>query len=251
MKGRRKSFVEPFKLFLVISIIYFILLPFGGEPAAEKITPVISDSTILQAVNTKTDLNKVNYSLQGITVSKAGMDSIKNEIDSTGLKRYVEKHYAKEPGWTKLLIRQTLKIMISTGQSLTTVLEHTASKLIFLLIPVFAVLLKLFYLRRNRLYFEHLIFSLHLHAFIFLLFIVYLLIELIVPGKPVFHHNDHPGLWLHCIEKILRAVIWEDPGKNAADQPVVPGDRPPPVFPVADPCGGADILIPTINAISS
>jgi hypothetical protein len=71
--------------------------------------------------------------------------------------------------------------MFSTGQSFTTVLEHTASKLIFLLIPVFAALLKLFYLRRKRLYFEHLIFSLHLHAFIFLLLILYLLIELIFP----------------------------------------------------------------------
>jgi len=26
MKGKRKSFVEPFKLFLVISVIYFLLL---------------------------------------------------------------------------------------------------------------------------------------------------------------------------------------------------------------------------------
>ena len=36
-------------------------------------------------------------------------------------------------------------------------------------------------MRRKRLYFEHLIFSLHLHAFIFLLFTLYLLIELIFP----------------------------------------------------------------------
>jgi len=180
MKGRRKAFVEPFKLFLVISIIYFILLPFGGEPGTENITPVTADSIILQSRN-NADANKLKYSLKGVPITKAGRDSIKNEIDSVGLKRYVEKHYANEPGWTKLLMRQTIKIMISTGQSLTTVLEHTASKLIFLLIPVFAGLLKLFYLRRKRLYFEHLIFSLHLHAFIFLLFIVYLLIELMFP----------------------------------------------------------------------
>lgn len=181
MKGKRKSFVEPFKLFLVISVIYFLLLPFGKEPEAEKINPVFSDSTVLQPGKKNTDLKHVRFSLNGIPVSKSGRDSIKNEIDSIGLKGYVEKHFAKESGWTKLFIKQVLKIMISTGQSFTTVLEHTASKLIFLFIPIFAALLKLFYMRRKRLYFEHLIFSLHLHAFIFLLLILYLLMELIFP----------------------------------------------------------------------
>ncbi|MCX6244296.1 MAG: DUF3667 domain-containing protein [Bacteroidetes bacterium] len=181
MRGKRKSFVEPFKLFLVISVIYFILLPMGKETEPKKTSPAFSDSTMLQPGIIKTDLKQARYSLQGIQLTKSGRDSIKNEIDSIGLKRYVDKHYAKEPGWIKILVRQTLKIMISTGQSFITVLEHTASKLIFLFIPVFAAILKLFYLRRKKLYFEHLIFSLHLHAFIFLLFVMYLLIELIFP----------------------------------------------------------------------
>jgi hypothetical protein len=181
MRGKRRSFVEPFKLFLVISVIYFLLLPFGKEPEAEKKDPVISDSSLLQPALKNIDLKQTKFALQGITISNSGMDSIKKEIDSTGLNRYIEKHYAKETVLTKIWVKQVLKIMISTGQSFTTVLEHTASKLIFLLIPVFAALMKLFYLRRKRLYFEHLIFSLHLHAFIFLLFILYLLIELMFP----------------------------------------------------------------------
>jgi len=31
MKGKRKTYVEPFRLFLVISIIYFLLLPLSRE----------------------------------------------------------------------------------------------------------------------------------------------------------------------------------------------------------------------------
>ncbi|MCX6303576.1 MAG: DUF3667 domain-containing protein [Bacteroidetes bacterium] len=181
MRGRRKSFVEPFKVFLVIRVIYFLLMPFGKEQEAENTSPVLSDPGMSQPDHQKTGKKHVSYTLQGVPLSKSGRDSVKNEIDTTGLKNYVEKHFSKESGWTKLFIRQALKIMISTGQSFTTVLEHTASKLIFILIPVFAALLKLFYLRRKRLYFEHLIFSLHLHAFIFLLFILYLLIELLFP----------------------------------------------------------------------
>jgi hypothetical protein len=181
MRGRRKSFVEPFKLFLVISVIYFLLLPFGKEPEAENTSPALSGTNRVQPGNDKAGSEHTHFSLNGLPVSKSGQDSIKEEVDSTGLKRYVEKHFAKESIWTKLFVSQVIKLMISSGQSFTTVLEHTASKLIFLLIPLFAALLKLFYVRRKRLYFEHLIFSLHLHAFIFLLLILYLLIELIFP----------------------------------------------------------------------
>jgi hypothetical protein len=46
----------------------------------------------------------------------------------------------------------------------------------FLMLPVFAFLLKLLYIRRGRLYVEHLIFSLHLHAFAFFAFTVGILL---------------------------------------------------------------------------
>jgi hypothetical protein len=40
----------------------------------------------------------------------------------------------------------------------------------FVLVPTFALLLKLMYLRRKRLYLEHLIFALHVHALAFIAF---------------------------------------------------------------------------------
>ena len=42
----------------------------------------------------------------------------------------------------------------------------------FLLLPVFALLLKLVYVRRDWFYSEHLVFALHTHAFAFLVFAV-------------------------------------------------------------------------------
>jgi Protein of unknown function (DUF3667) len=173
MKGKRKSYVEPFKLFLVISVIYFILLPFSGETVSEQAENAGKSPAPSSAVDKKQ--SHTHYSVNSLPVSSEAIDSMRNEIDSTGIKQYVEKHFKKESGWTKLFLRQALKIMISTGQSFITVLEHTASKLIFLLIPVLALLLKLFYLRSKRLYFEHLIFSLHIHAFFFLFLILCLL----------------------------------------------------------------------------
>ncbi|MFQ6610685.1 MAG: hypothetical protein ACE5D7_07795 [Fidelibacterota bacterium] len=45
-------------------------------------------------------------------------------------------------------------------------------KILFLLLPIFALLLKILYFRRKLFYVEHLIFSLHWHTFVFLLFII-------------------------------------------------------------------------------
>lgn len=48
-------------------------------------------------------------------------------------------------------------------------LEHVP-QMMFVLLPVYALLLKLLYLRRKRFYVEHFVFALHLHAFTFLAF---------------------------------------------------------------------------------
>ena len=51
-------------------------------------------------------------------------------------------------------------------------LEHRIPTLLFLGVPLFAILLKIFYLGSGRYYVEHLIFSLHLHTWLFLVFMV-------------------------------------------------------------------------------
>ena len=183
MKGKRKSYLEPFKLFLVISVIYFLLLPLTGESTLEKGHPENTGTGITTGMNKK---QPFSYTLEGIPVTQTGQDSIRREVDSTGIKPFVDKHYAKY-GWAvRMFLRQTIKIMTYSSQSFKTTLEHTASKMIFLLIPVFALLLKLVYLKSKRLYFEHLVFSLHVHAFIFLALTLVLLTEFLLPVRMLY-----------------------------------------------------------------
>ena len=179
MRGKRKTHVEPFRLFLVISIIYFLLLPLGNNLKYDT-----DQEKNVKSTTTGQDTpggNKVKITLRGIPVTKLGEDSIKRQIDTIGIEKYVDKYNGKENWATKLFMRQVYKIIIFSNQSFTSVLEHTTSKLIFLLIPVFALLLKLFYLKSRRLYYEHLIFSLHTHAFFFLILIGSVLIEIFIP----------------------------------------------------------------------
>jgi hypothetical protein len=182
MIGKRKTYVEPFRLFLVISIIYFLLLPLSRDTKYENAKVSQANSTIRQK---KSEPNQLKFSANGIPISLEGEDSIKREIDSVGLNRYIEKRYAGENWISKLFMRQIFRIIVYSQHSFYSVLEHTASKMIFLLIPLFALLLKLLYRKSRRLYYEHLIFSLHTHAFIFLVMILVLLIEFLVPVKMV------------------------------------------------------------------
>lgn len=56
-------------------------------------------------------------------------------------------------------------------------LVHTAPKVMFVLLPVAAAIVMLFYRKRQRFYVPHLYFSIHLHAFMFLLFSLVLLLD--------------------------------------------------------------------------
>jgi hypothetical protein len=61
----------------------------------------------------------------------------------------------------------------------TRAMQSYLPKLMFVFLPLVALLLKLFYLRSGRYYMEHLIFALHNHAFIFVTMLVMVLANLL------------------------------------------------------------------------
>ena len=56
-------------------------------------------------------------------------------------------------------------------------LLHNIPKMMFLLLPLFALILKLVYINKNKYYYEHLIYSFHLHSAIFLSVLLTLLLQ--------------------------------------------------------------------------
>lgn len=82
------------------------------------------------------------------------------------------------------------------------VIDGTFSELppaMFVLIPVFAALLKLFYIFRRRLYMEHLITALHSHAFLFLSLLLLVLLGMLSNWlKPHAAWVGYPLGWLEA-----------------------------------------------------
>lgn len=72
----------------------------------------------------------------------------------------------------------------------------------FLLLPVFALVLKLFYLFRHRLYMEHLIIAMHSQAFLLLSLLALLVIGLLRSALAPHAH------WLYVLLAPLEAAVW-------------------------------------------
>ncbi len=77
-----------------------------------------------------------------------------------------------------------------------------APTVLFVLLPVFALLLKIFFIFKKRLYMEHLIVAMHSHAFLMLSMLVLVALDL-VRGALV----PHAG-WLSAPVTLLRVAAW-------------------------------------------
>ncbi|MBT28873.1 MAG: hypothetical protein CMO01_04350 [Thalassobius sp.] len=87
-------------------------------------------------------------------------------------------HASEKNYFNKKLAEQWLKVgQTSSPQYLLNEIIENISVMFFLLIPFFAFLLKVFYLSKHKLYYNHLIFSVHLHTYLFFISSVFILIH--------------------------------------------------------------------------
>jgi hypothetical protein len=78
---------------------------------------------------------------------------------------------------------------------------ESAPTVMFLLLPVFALLLKLLYIRSNRFYVEHFVFALHYHALAFVLYTVVVVVpDVLRPGLLV--------IWLYLYLPIAMKRVY-------------------------------------------
>ncbi len=99
-----------------------------------------------------------------------------NVRDSLKLKLSLTSDASTNERIERLLKEKTARA-IENPREFTGMLTERMPYMMFLLLPVFALLLKLLYIRRGRLYMEHLIFTLHVHALAFFAFTVGVFME--------------------------------------------------------------------------
>jgi hypothetical protein len=171
LQGKRARYFQPFKLFLFISFLYFLtsgLMIHRDSDTDKKVSAIKKevDSTVIVKDPGTFKLHIGRASEEVLAMSD---DSLRKMVKIYGLNRFVNQKYPKTSWFLRFLQKQVIKNRLQGSATFVENIQKTIPKLIFILIPFIALLLKLLYIRKKIPYFNHIIFSLHFLSFVFLL----------------------------------------------------------------------------------
>ncbi len=212
-EGKRKQFVHPARLFLVTGIVFLAVLNYMGlhevRATFESGEEALLEKAFLREFRSDVEVQYRDLKEQNPKNAawQAGLDTMMQIVGLPGddSLAYGYLTHLPDSGFIIKQIRMDRLDMIrmepdslfahyriqgflgqTIMQQLVRVTRHPADFWKFamgqviwtllVMMPVLALLMKLIYIRRNRFFIEHLYFSFHTHAFIFLLFALTLLI---------------------------------------------------------------------------
>lgn len=229
-KGIRKKYYQPFRLFFLVSVLFFTALGFSGAKKsimkinennnlrkvkervqADKKLTEIKDSVIVKfkdqaTVNAvfdsiKTELNVLNADTLKVNLagSYGNYKIASNDLIALSGDEIIEK-YKIDGFWNQFFARQMIKTMQDPSGFTWYMLGNFIWMLIFLM-PAVALVLKLLYIRRKRYFVEHLTFLFHFHAFTFFLATIFILV-----GHYLDNYNIYLALFLGVVVYLFVAM---------------------------------------------
>ncbi|MEL7004471.1 MAG: hypothetical protein AAFN93_17320, partial [Bacteroidota bacterium] len=150
----------------------------------------IQDSITKDTLSNRQSTAKKAVSNNEKTDSDDSDEFILNRIDFDIINKYKDDKNVTDEGlydslqidnlsaFEERLTRQTIRVMRSDEEQLADLILKNLPLMMLLLIPIFALILKLMYARRKHLYIKHLIHGFHLHSFAYLFYGVCLLLIL-------------------------------------------------------------------------
>jgi hypothetical protein len=244
VRGRIARYIPPLRLYLVTSIVFFLVISFIGLRALDTATPRITlpggaagavdsvhvglaavrdsllaiDTTALSdsdRASLRDQRGQIDRALSGLGPLRrdpAGPDrrsvespdadtmtadttGVEDEDPTARLAHFLGEDSALAPGtlqpwavyvderlwesWSGRAVRRKLGEIghLPLRQAFRAVVADMldyAPHMVFMLLPLFALILKLLYVRREPYYAEHFVFALHTHAFFFAMFLILL-----------------------------------------------------------------------------
>lgn len=164
--GRRARYLPPLRLYLVISFVVFLVMSFAASYAIGPDRGVVVDSA--------DDL---------IVLADDEASAALPEESEDADEGFAEIDLADEnsPQWLQDLDERAETNVVKIKDDPKEFIEAMVSylpQMMFLLLPVFALLVQFAYLFSSFHYLQHLVFSLHYHSFVYLLFLVAQVFEL-------------------------------------------------------------------------
>ncbi|MET0759579.1 MAG: DUF3667 domain-containing protein [Flavobacterium sp.] len=231
VSGKRFSFFPPVRMYLFLSFITFFMISLLPDESADDSVKIDKNKTKQIIVPSLDSLHIDEKSIDGLTkvglISEENNDTIKKilkdpkeinpkEITDFGYKNTNELDSIQEHGSEKVKVSQTeywfLKKWLAVKEENTNeeIIEkfsqsfaYNLPKVLFLYMPVFALILWLFHDKNKWYYYYHGIFTLHFFSFLLLLILLLFFID------KLFALFDHlPALsWLHLGIKSI-GYLW-------------------------------------------
>lgn len=161
--GKRIKYIHPVRLYLFISFLSFFLFSFDMESGKQLFH---SDDDDL-GISFKVAEDEIKYD---------SAQQFRNIVERKGIDHYLDS-LGVDDKFEKLMVTQIYRLSKSDSKSISQYFTKNASIMMFFLMPVFAALLMLFFRKSGYYYVEHLMHSLHIHSFIFLLFGLFALLS--------------------------------------------------------------------------
>lgn len=154
LEGRRVRYISPLRLYLTASLVYFVLA------ASAPTVRLESGQTLgMRVAATRTGDNASRPQRVGAAASAS--------LEGNGALTPAEREAAlKDIERAPALMQPFLRRAVADPIGFKRGILETMPRMLFVLLPLFAGIVALFY--RGRRYPEHLYFAIHLHAFIFL-----------------------------------------------------------------------------------
>jgi Protein of unknown function (DUF3667) len=181
LAGRRVRYVPPFRLYLVFSILLFLLTSplrddttnfvIAGDAASMKNT-IDAAQAALAAKRAEFARNPQNSKLQDQIDELSGDLQDLRSLQSGSTKRGSECDQLSFSifSWLGLQTRARAachKITVDAGAGLARSFIDNLPKMMFAFLPLLALVNKVLYLRSRRFYVEHLLFFVHVQVFLF------------------------------------------------------------------------------------
>jgi hypothetical protein len=223
--GKRNKYLPPVRLYIFASFITFLLMGIIPEaPTSSDNFKLTADSAALYHNHSKDSIKQV-----GVDMSKAIKDSLaKAAVTDTAARDTsgeidFSAHYDDDGGISFFDFQKTMpeldsakaarsstadpmgfwrykfnKKLIHFGtypgdlreEMIVKAFGSNFPKALFVYMPLFALILRLFHRKRNWIYFDHGIFTLHFFSFTLLVFLAFVLLSSITEWVGYFTHTD-------------------------------------------------------------
>jgi hypothetical protein len=174
LAGRRASYLPPFRLYLVTSVLFFLILALNGtiNVQTQNLAQLQSQAT---SKEDKEELKALAEKYPLLAGKETGEKACANLNYNGPWKERVQP----------TLRESCLRVVSDHGHGVWEAFLHNLPKAFFLLLPILALVMKPLYRRPPRYFVEHLLLLLHNHAFAFLTLGLFLVADMLVPSDAV------------------------------------------------------------------